>query len=107
MAIEFHEALVDVPVGKGTAAKPRMLEGAVTFSGRVRTASVALSGFKFDFVNVPGTNRPMNIIEVTPNLTVRDGREAKFNIMCHYADANFDDVYRGYVKVLVIADIAE
>lgn len=106
MATKFGYGIVKFPAGTGTARELRVFRGSVVFDRVVRDAGVALNGYKFDFVNTAGTNRPMNVIEVNVNPEGWVGNNVNFNVVCQYADANFDDKYSGYVKVLAIAELA-
>lgn len=102
MAIQFIPKFVTIPSG----TRRRTLTGFVTFPANVRGAAVTLKGFKLDFDNAAGSNRPINIVEVRIGDVRVLGSTVEFDVECLYADYNFDDRYSGYVEAQVIADVA-
>ena len=95
---DFRSVGVTIPSGTGR----RSIEGAATFGGPVRRASVALNGFKLDYVN---SDHHINIVEADTDVVSISGNKVTFRVECNYADKNFDDAYRGYVTALVIAEV--
>ena len=78
------------------------IEGTATFGATVRRASVALNGFKLDFVNA---DHHINIVEADTDVVSISGNKVTFRVECNYADKNLDDPYKGYVTALVIAEV--
>ena len=97
-ATDFRLVTVTIPPGTGR----RSIERTATFGAPVRRASVALNGFKLDFVN---SDHHINIVEADTDIVSVSGNTVTFRVECNYADKNFDDPYRGYVTALVIAEV--
>lgn len=95
---DFRTVSVTIPPGTGR----RSIEGTATFGSTVRRASVALNGFKLDYVN---SDHHINIIEADTDIVSITGNKVTFRVECNYADKNFDDSYQGYVTALVIAEV--
>ena len=70
----------------------------------VRTATVALRGFRLDFANPEG-DRHFNVMQVLPNLVEVRPSYVVFNLSVQLADKNFDDEYEGVVGIELIADV--
>ncbi len=102
MSILFRHFAVPIVKGTGT----RFSEHHITFpaSQVVRSASVALSGFKLDFENPEG-DRALNIMSVLLNRGQVTSSSVDFNLSVQLADKNFDDEYQGVVGILMIADV--
>jgi hypothetical protein len=98
MPLAFRYPSVTVPSGTGR----RTIEGSATFSSNVRSAGVALNGFKLDYAN---SDHHINIVEADADIIGTTGNTVRFQVECHYADVNFDDPYEGYVTVMVVADV--
>lgn len=98
MALQFREVTFPLPTGTGA----RFLETTVTFGTNVRTANVALNGFKLDYASA---DHHINIMEANVGLVSISGRAVRFHFSANYADKNFDDSYTGFVTALVIADV--
>lgn len=102
MATDFRTQSISIPRNTGR----RSIKGSAHFGSRVNRAAVALNGYKMDYVN---DDHHINIVEVDTDLDPTipiSGNTVNFRVECNYADKNFDDLYEGYVTVLVIADVA-
>ncbi len=95
---EFRTVPINIPAGTGR----RSIEGTATFGSSVHRASVALNGFKLDYVN---SDHHINILEADTDIVSISGNTVTFRVECNYADKNFDDSYKGYVTALVIAEV--
>jgi hypothetical protein len=98
MALDFRRKRVTIPSGTGR----RNINDFVTFGSPVRRAEVAVNGFQVDYVNA---DHHINVVEIDTDITNIGGPTVNFRVEADYADKNFDDPYRGYVEVLVIADV--
>ena len=98
MALDFRRRRVTIPTGTGR----RSINDSVTFSSNVNRADIALNGFQLDYVN---SDHHINVVEIDTDIISRSHNTVNFRIEADYADKNFDDKYRGYVEVLVIADV--
>jgi hypothetical protein len=99
MSLQFAYPSITVPSGTGR----RTIGGFATFSSTVRSAGVALNGFKFDFDD---EDHHINIVEADTDFVSISGNRVNFNVECDYEDKNGDDSYSGYVTVMVVADVA-
>jgi hypothetical protein len=99
MPIAFRTRQVSIPSGTGR----REINDSVSFGSPVRSAALALNGFQVDYVN---SDHHINVVEIDTDLSSISGNDVHFRVQADYADKNFDDPYRGYVEVLVIADVA-
>lgn len=99
MAIDFRYPSIPVPSGTGR----RTIPGSAGFASNVRSAGVALNGFKLDY---DSDDHHLNLLEADADFVRIDGNTVHFTVECHYADKNFDDRYTGYVTVTVMADVA-
>ncbi len=97
-ATDFRTVSITIPPGTGR----RSIEGTATFGSTVRRASVALNGFKLDYVS---SDNHINIAEADTDIVSISGNKVTFRVECNYADKNFDDPYQGYVSALVIAEV--
>ena len=95
---DFRTVPIQIPEGTGR----RSIEGSATFRAPVRRASVALNGFKFDYVN---SDHHINVVEADTDIVSISDNKVTFRVKCNYADKNFDDPYSGYVTVQVIAEV--
>ena len=95
---DFRTVSIRIPPGTGR----RSIEGTASFGSTVRRASVALNGFKLDYVN---SDHKINIVEADTDIVSISGNRVTFRVECNYADKNFDDSYQGYVTALVIAEV--
>ena len=95
---EFRTVSINVPSGTGR----RSIQGTATFGSKVLRATVALNGFKLDYVN---SDHHINIVEADTDIVSISGNIVTFRIQCNYADKNFDDPYQGYVTATVIAEV--
>lgn len=98
MALDFRRRRVTIPYGTGR----RIINDSVTFGSSVNRADIALNGFQLDYVN---SDHHINVVEIDTDITGRSHNTVNFRIEANYADKNFDDIYHGYVEVLVIADV--
>lgn len=98
MTLDFRRKRVSIPSGTGR----RSINDFVTFSSTVRKADIAINGFQLDYVDA---DHHINVVEVDTDLLAIGGPTVNFRVETDYADKNFDDKYRGYVEVLVIADV--
>lgn len=98
MALDFRRRTVSIPSGVGR----RSINDSVTFASRVNRAEVALNGFKLDYIS---EDHHINVVEIDTDVLGISTNTVNFRIQCDYADKNFDDRYRGYIEVLVIADV--
>ena len=104
MAIIFRHFAVPVPKAVGN----RFSEHRISFpsSQTVRTATVALTGFRLDFENPEG-DRSLNVMQVLLNLVQVRSSFVDFNLTVQLADKNFDDEYQGVVGLVLIADVCQ
>lgn len=104
MAVIFRHFAVPIPKAVGN----RFSEHHITFpsSQTVRTASVALSGFRLDFENPEG-DRSLNVMAVILNVVQVRSNFVDFNVSVQLADKNFDDEYQGVVGIVLIADVCQ
>lgn len=103
MAITFRTVRHDIEGVVGTSINR---SGSVNFSKPVRTAGVALNGFKFQYI---GEDRPFYAAEADVDGPKVSGTEVSYDYQFLLRDfsGNIDDIYRGYVQVLVIADLKD
>ena len=99
MAVAFKRKSVNIPSGTGR----RSVSSSVDFASPVKSAAVALNGFKLDF---DSSDHHINITEADTDIVSISGKTVKFRVECNYADKNFDDKYHGYVTATVMADVA-
>jgi hypothetical protein len=99
MPLDFRYPSIPVPAGTGR----RTIPGSATFNSNVRSAGVALNGFKLDYSD---SDHHINLLEADTDIVSINGTTVRFNVECDYADKNFDDSYGGYVTVMVVADVA-
>ena len=99
MPLAFRYPSITVPSGTGR----RSIDGSVTFNSTVRSAGVALNGFKLDYDNL---DHHINFVEADTDIVGITGNTVQFKVECDYADRNFDDPYQGYITVMVVADVA-
>lgn len=97
MPVHFRTTTVTIPSGTGR----RSIVGTASFPANVVRAGVALNGFQLDYVS---DDHHINIVEADTDIFSVSGATVTFRVECDYADKNFDDNYRGYVSVLVIAE---
>ncbi|MGH3821586.1 MAG: hypothetical protein ACRDRA_01885 [Pseudonocardiaceae bacterium] len=98
MPLDFRTKTVSIPSGTGR----RSINDAVSFGSRAIRANVSVNGFQLDYVNA---DHHINIIEIDTDVVNVDGNDVEFRVECDYADKNFDDLYRGRIEVLVIAEV--
>jgi hypothetical protein len=98
MPVEFREHSITVPSGTGR----RRIRDFVTFGSNVIRVGIALNGFQLDYVN---SDHHINVVEVDTDIVAINGNAVTLQVECDYADKNLDDAYRGYVTVLVIAEV--
>jgi len=98
MPLAFTTVVIEIPRGTGQ----RVLSGQGQFPSGVRNAQVALAGFVLDYVS---EDHHINLVEVRTELVSFGGPFVTFNVICSYADKNFDDPYQGRVDVLCIAEL--
>jgi hypothetical protein len=73
-----------------------------TFPSRVKDASAALAGYRFEYSDaVP---RGVDVIDVKLEPS-RSGSTVQVRVEVHFADPSRDDKYSGRVDVLVIAEL--
>jgi hypothetical protein len=99
MPIAFRTRQVAIPAGTGR----RDINDSVSFGVPVRSAAVTISGFQLDYVN---SDHHINVVEIDSDVSSISGNDVHFRVQADYTDKNRDDAYRGYVEVLVIADVA-
>jgi hypothetical protein len=97
--LAFRYPSITVPSGTGR----RSIDGSVTFNSTVRSAGVALNGFKLDYDN---SDHHINFVEADTDILGINGNTVQFRVECDYADRNSDDPYQGYITVMVVADVA-
>lgn len=104
MSVIFRHLAVPIPKAVGN----RFSEHHITFpsSQTVRTASVALRGFRLDFENPEG-DRSLNVMAVLLNIVQVRSSFVDFNLSVQLADKNFDDEYQGVVGIVLIADVCQ
>ena len=100
MAVEFITKRFEFKEVTG----PQQLNDSVSFLRKVRVAEIAVRGFFLDFVT---SDHHINVVEVTTEFAGTEGEIVRFRVNCQYTDRNFDDLYSGYVDVLVIADLQD
>ena len=98
MTLAFEKRTISIPNGTGL----RTINDTVSFDSRVRRAEVAISGFRLDYRNA---DHHIDTVEIDVDLLSRAGNDVSFRVRADYADQNNDDLYRGRVEVLVIADV--
>ena len=98
MALDFRRRRIDIPNGTGQ----RVINGSVSFGSTVRTAQVAINGFRLDYED---EDHHIDTVEIEADYLSRSGNNVFFVVRADYADKNNDDTYRGHVEVLVIADV--
>jgi hypothetical protein len=91
----------DISLSSGTGR--RSINEMVSFHSKVNNAEVAVKGFKLDYVN---SDHHINIVEIDVDRVTTAGNDVHFRVAADYSDKNFDDLYRGTVTVLVIADVS-
>lgn len=101
MPLAFRYPTITVPKGTGR----QTIEGHATFNSTVRSAGVALNGFKLDF-DGSDPDHHINLLEADTDIVGASGNTVTFKVECHYADRNFDDPYKGYITAMVVADVA-
>ena len=101
MAIAFRDVNIFVPVGSGT----KVLNGTAFFNDTsdVRAADVAIKGFRFDYTD---GDHHINVIEVRAGVLSLTNNTVQVEVLCEYADQNFDDAYTGRILLLVMAEVA-
>ncbi len=100
MPTEFRSVSVPFPAGAGT----KQVFGEVVFNAPVVRAETALKGFSFDYTN---KDHHINILEALTLIIAISGATVRVQVICLYADKNFDDPFKGMVDVLVLAEVAE
>ena len=98
MPIAFRNRQVAIPAGTGR----RDINDSVSFGSPVRSAAVTVNGFQLDYVNA---DHHINVVEIDTDVSSISGNDVHFRVQADYADKNHDDSYRGYIEVLVIADV--
>jgi hypothetical protein len=99
MPIDFRT--VAIPIGGGSGTKVE--EDSALFGSSVLRADCAIQSFLFDYSNA---DHHINVIEVFTDVIATPGPTARVRVICRYADQNFDDSYTGFVRVLVVAQVA-
>jgi hypothetical protein len=99
MPIAFRTRQVAIPSGTGR----RDINDSVSFGSLVRNAAVTINGFQLDYVR---SDHHINVVEIDSDVSSISGNDVHFRVQADYTDKNHDDAYRGYVEVLVIADVA-
>jgi hypothetical protein len=98
MPIAFRTRQVAIPSGTGR----RNINDSVSFGSLVRSAAVTINGFQLDYVK---SDHHINVVEIDSDVSSISGNDVHFRVQTDYTDKNHDDPYRGYVEVLVIADV--
>jgi hypothetical protein len=102
MAIDFRATRVDIPKGRNPSGTQwRNFTGKVTFGSEVRRAESAIQSFDLDYTD---SDHHINLIQVQTDVAALAGPEVRFDVAVFYCDKNFDDYYKGWVDVLVIAE---
>jgi hypothetical protein len=104
MALQFRRTRVSFDSTQGLRQQE---PGVVNFSSAVRTAECAVNGFRARYTS---NDRPLLELEIditpitTPSIS---GTQVTFNVNLVLRDSSgtYDDPYKGWVDVLVIADI--
>jgi hypothetical protein len=100
MPLEFKQTSVNFD---STTNKKQREPGSVNFSHNVRTAECVLKGFNVRFTN---GEHPLHEIEIDIDDVNPDGTQVTFFVDFGLRDdsGHFDDAYKGWVQVIVIAD---
>ena len=101
MTLDFRTDRKSFDFGSGQ----RDASGAVFFGSNVIKANVAVKAFKLDFRQFA---ERMNLVEVTARGGVNapsGGNEVSYSVTIQFADHNATAEFRGFVEVLVIADV--
>lgn len=97
--IELQARTISIPSDTGR----RRIASQILFDRPVKRAGIMLNGYKLDYVD---SDHQLNIIEVDSDVVSIDDNRVNIRIECQYADKNFDDPYKGYITVCVIAELA-
>lgn len=104
MALEFiqKDANFDLTPGE----KQRLENLSVTFSRPVRTAECSIKGFNIRYGSGDHPLRELEIDIDGPRINPNNRAEVKFDVDFGLRDSTgyYDDAYKGWVQVLVIAD---
>jgi hypothetical protein len=78
--------------------------GTASFNGTVKAANCAVQGFNIRFAN---GDHPVHEMEISIDSVNHSGTNVTFVVRFGLRDSSgtFDDAYKGWVNVLVIADI--
>ena len=100
----FQSALRILPIERGSTGTQRLPASAdFRASGtQARAAAVILQGFRFDYDN---TDHHITVIEVNGSVTRVAGTLVEVEVVCQYADRNFDDPFGGSVTISICADV--
>src|SRR5688572_4177850 len=98
MPTQFASRQIPVPGGTGV----KNMSGVVRFPGDVQSADCAIKSYAFDYTN---SDHHINVIQVLASVVETPADRVQFQVICHYADQNFDDPYTGLVEVLIVANV--
>jgi len=98
MSINFVNTRVSIPSG----TRIRLFPGRATFGSTVRSAGIAVNGFKLEYDSVD--DHHINEVRVDTQIIGIFGNIVDFHVKCHYTDKTSENPYSGEVVVLVIAE---
>jgi hypothetical protein len=115
MPVAIRHRFITVPPGNGSEDSPRRfppdLDDAptVSFNTKVGDFGVALRAFNFEWVANDDDHEPdhhIRDIQVRPQIIRVNDFAVKYWVECQYADRNYDDRYKGFVELTIMADVA-
>jgi len=87
-----------------TSGQTQNEPGTAVFNGRVRTAALAVGGWDMEFTNTDHHVHRQRIEILQENMQILNDT-VSFSADFLLRDKNGDDPFKGYVDVLVIADV--
>ena len=89
-----------------TSGRTQNEPGTVVFNGRVRKAAAAIGGWAIEFTNGDHPIRKQEINIRDSEIDIRnDTVSFTVDFLLRDATGNIDDPFKGYVDVVVIADV--
>ena len=101
MAIAFKMVRLDYDPASGQTQREG---GTAVFDGTVRSFGLAVGGWDMEFTNGDHHVRRQRI-EIDETRAVKDRNTVTFSADFLLRDKNNDDPFKGYVDVLVVADV--
>lgn len=100
MSLEFRQRTINFDQ---TANQKQTEPSSVNFSRNVRTAECVLKGYNIKYVS---GEHPLHELEIDIDNVAINGTQVTFSVDFGLRDASgfFDDNYKGWVQVIVIAD---